>query len=133
TTIDVGSDAAGAWHIQGIPVSTLTGSRMASADAAGPLAVSGEDIRINFRPPESEQPVRITVQKVEFKRDEMQHGFEASLMLPQSLGHRVAVAASQRLAGTSPRAPWQVFVEGQSINVAGIAQLVPAGSLPEIG
>src|SRR5690606_1221465 len=88
TTIDVDRDAGGTWRVQGIPVDTLTDSRMASADAAGPLAVSGEDIRIDFRPPDGEQPVRITVQNIEFLRDEMQHGFEASLLLPQSLGNR---------------------------------------------
>ena len=130
TTVDVARDADGSWQVQGIPVDTFTSSRMASTENAGPLTVVGEDIRINFSSPERAQPVSLTVDNVEFLRDEMQHGFEASVILPPNLGSRVNLAASQRLSGASPRAPWQVFVEGRSLNVAGLMQLAPEGSLP---
>ena len=132
TTVDVARDADGSWRIQGIPTDAFTSSRMASTEDAGPLTVVGEDIRINFSAPSLAQPVAVTVDSIEFLRDELQHGFEASVILPSSLGSRIDVAASQRLAGTSPRAPWQVFAEGRSLNVAGLIELAPEGSLPAV-
>ncbi|MEX2124309.1 MAG: YhdP family protein [Woeseia sp.] len=131
-TIDVARDAKGMWRVQGIALDALADSRMVSTDDAGPLTVVGEDIRINFRLPDRAHPVAVVVDTVEFRRDELQHGFEASLALPESLGNRVAIAASQRLEAASPRAPWQVFVEGQALNIAGLSELGPAGS-PDVG
>ena len=132
TTVDVARDADGSFRVQGIPVDTLTGSRMASTEDAGALTVVGEDIRINYSLPDRAQPVVLMVDSIEFVRDEMQHGFEASLLLPSSLGSRIEVAASQRLAGASPRAPWQVFAEGRALNVAGLMRLLPGSSLPPV-
>src|SRR5690606_23936020 len=114
TTVNVARDADGNWRVQGIPIDAFTSSRMASTEDAGPLTVVGEDIKIDFSAPGRAQPVAFTVDNVEFLRDEMQHGFEASVVLPPSLGSRIDLAASQRLAGASPRAPWQVFAEGRA-------------------
>jgi uncharacterized protein (TIGR02099 family) len=133
TTVEVERDEDGMWRVQGMPTDTFTGSRMASTEGGGPLTVVGEDVRISYRYPERAQPVVITVDAVEFIRDEMQHGFEASLILPEELGSRVEVAASQRLAGATRRAPWQVFVEGRTLNLAGVSRLLPSGTLPEVG
>jgi uncharacterized protein (TIGR02099 family) len=133
TTIDVARDNDGTWRVQGIATDALTDSRMASTEGSGPLTVVGEDIRISYRRPGRAQPLVFTVDTVEFIRDEMQHGFEASLILPDALGNRVQVAASQRLAGASRRAPWQVFVEGRELNVAGLSRLLPAENMPGIG
>jgi uncharacterized protein (TIGR02099 family) len=133
TTVDLARDKDGTWRVQGIATDALTDSRMASTDGSGPLTVVGEDIRISYRQPDRAQPLVFTVDTVEFIRDEMQHGFEASLTLPDMLGRRVQVAASQRLAGASRRAPWQVFVEGRGLNVAGLSRLLPAENMPAIG
>src|SRR5690606_35004690 len=75
TTVDVARDADGSIRVQGIPVDTLTGSRMASTEDAGALTVVGEDIRINYSLPDRAQPVVLMVDSLEFVRDEMQHGF----------------------------------------------------------
>jgi uncharacterized protein (TIGR02099 family) len=132
TTIDVARDADGTWRVQGIETDAFTDSRMASTDEARPLTVAGEDVLINFRHPDRPQPIAVVVDTVEFRRDEMQHGFEASLVLPSALGNRIEVAASQRLAGASARAPWQVFVEGRAVNVAGLLQVLPAEKMPAV-
>lgn len=133
TTVDLERDDAGTWRVQGIPIDTLTGSGVASATRMGPLTVVGEDIRIRYRYPERAEPMIAIVDAVEFVRDDVQHGFEASLILPETVGHRVAVAASQRLAGASSRAPWQVFVEGRDLDLGGISHLLPPGTLPQAG
>jgi uncharacterized protein (TIGR02099 family) len=130
TSVDVTRDADGTWRVQGIATDAFIDSHMAATDRARPLEVVGEDVLINFRHPDREEAVAITVETVEFLRDAMQQGFEASLVLPPALGRRVEVAASQRLAGASARAPWQVFVEGRALNVAGILRLAPAEKVP---
>jgi uncharacterized protein (TIGR02099 family) len=130
TSIDVARDADGTWRVQGIATDAFTDSRMAATDRARPLVVVGEDVLVNFRHPDRVEPVVITVETVEFLRDAMQQGFEASLVLPPAFGSHVEVAASQRLAGASARAPWQVFVEGRALNVAGLLRLAPAEKLP---
>lgn len=132
TTINVALDPDGTWRVQGIPTDAFTDSRMASTDRARPLTIVGEDVLINFRHPDRSQPILVVVDTVEFQRNEMQHGFEASLVLPSELGSRVEVAASQRLAGASPRAPWQVFVEGRAVNVAGLLGLLPKSQVPAV-
>jgi uncharacterized protein (TIGR02099 family) len=132
TAIDVARDADGTWRVQGIATDAFADSRMASTDGARPLTVAGEDVLINFRHPDRAEPIAFAIDTVEFRRDELQQGFEASLVLPSTLGNRVEIAASQRLAGASARAPWQVFVEGRALNVAGLLRLLPASTAPAV-
>jgi uncharacterized protein (TIGR02099 family) len=132
TTIDVARDADGTWRVQGIETDAFTDSSMASTHRVRPLTVAGENVLINFRHPDRREPIAVAVDTVEFRRDEMQHGFEASLVLPSALGSRVEVAASQRLAGASARAPWQVFIEGRALNVAGLLQVLPEDKVPAV-
>ena len=131
TAIDVSRDEDGAWTIEGIALDALIDSQMGSVDSSGPLTFEGEDIRINFHQPERAQAVSIRLDTVEFRREGLQHGFEASLVLPATLGNRLEVAATQRLTGASARAPWQVFVEGQKLDAAGLSRLAPA-AWPEV-
>jgi uncharacterized protein (TIGR02099 family) len=127
TAIDLARDDTGAWTVQGIPLDALTDSQKGSTESGRSLTVEGKDIWINFIDPGRAQAFSLRVDNVEFRRDGMQHGFEASLVLPASLGNRVHIAATQRLADASAGIPWQVFVEGSDINAAGLSQLAPAG------
>ncbi|MEX2494852.1 MAG: DUF3971 domain-containing protein, partial [Woeseia sp.] len=124
--VDVTRAADGSWSVQGISLDDLRALR-SSAGRGGPLTVDGQDIRINYRDPEAERAFAVQVDSAQFRRNEMQHGLQASLVLPTFLGDAVEIAATQRLSPAASEAPWQIFVEGQDLDVAGLSRLAPDG------
>ena len=124
STIELSLDAGGAWHLQGVPLDELAEFRRGGRQGGGPITVVGEDIRFEFRRPEH-TPLVVDVPTLRFRRDEAQQGFAASLELPPALGENLEVAASRRHSVSS--SPWQIFVEGEGLDVAGLSRLGPQG------
>ena len=127
--LDVAREPDGIWRLQGIDVKELLRSRIASDNDAGPLTVVGEDIRVTVRGLDEDRTLLVLVDRFDFRRDGRQHGVDASLILPETLGSRLQVAATQQLGGGSAPFPWQIFVEGAALNVAGLSQLWPSASV----
>lgn len=117
----------GGWEVQGIPVEELPEWRGKPGTDAGALVVVAEDIRIDLKLAHRGKPLTFDIENVQFRRNERQREMDASIVLPEMLGARFDVAASQRLTGTGDAAPWRLFAEGDAVSVAGLAALWPDG------
>jgi len=130
TKIDLRQDETGNWLLQGMPVDDFFGARDLSAQNEGAVEVVGEDIQVEYEHPASGQVVPFTVTSMAILRDTDQVELEASIDLPQDFGDSLEITADQ-LADSPDGDVWRLFVEGNSLDIAGWSRLQPVG-LPEI-
>ncbi|HZD51901.1 MAG TPA: YhdP family protein, partial [Woeseiaceae bacterium] len=81
------------------------------------------DVNLADRP----APVTLGIERLSFTSSADQREMDASIGLPERLGRRVEVSASQRRSGAGEPAPWRLFLEGDGLNVAGFSSLWPNG------
>ncbi len=129
-SIGVLQQADGSWHVQGISLDDLLEAPIRSTGAAGPLLVVGEDIEIELHLVHRAEPVAIGIDALEFRRDDAQLGFDASLDLPATFGTRLELEASRRLSDPDALNPWKFYIEGRAMNLAELSHLWP-DSMPQ--
>ena len=130
TKIDLRQDETGKWLLQGLPIDEVFGSRDASAQNGGAVEFIGEDIEVEYEHPASGQLVPFTITSMAILRDADQVELEATIDLPDEFGDSLEISAD-RLAADSGQDIWRLFVEGNSLDIAGWSRLQPAG-MPEI-
>ena len=130
TKIDLRQDETGKWLLQGLPIDDVFGPRDDSAQDGGTVEFIGEDIQVEYEHPGSGQVVPFTITSMAILRDADQVEIEASIDLPDEFGDSLEISVDQ-LAANSGQPVWRLFVEGDSLNIAGWSRLQPVG-MPEI-
>jgi len=130
TKIDLRQDETGTWLLQGVPVDDVFSSRDDTAQNGIAVALIGEDIEVEYEHPASGQLVTFTINSMTILRDANQVEFEASIDLAEEFGDSLEISANQ-VATNSEQDVWRLFVEGNSLDIAGWSRLQPPG-LPEI-
>jgi uncharacterized protein (TIGR02099 family) len=130
TKIDLRQDETGTWLLQGVPVDDVFSSRDDTAQNGSAVALVGEDIEVEYEHPASGQLVTFTITSMTILRDANQVEFEASIDLAEEFGDSLEISANQ-VATNSEQDVWRLFVEGNSLDIAGWSRLQPPG-LPEI-
>ena len=130
TKIDLRQDEAGKWLLQGMPVDDVFGSRNVATQNGGAVEVVGEDIQVEYEHPASGQLVPFTITSISILRDADQVELEATIDLPDEFGDSLEISADQ-LADNAGQNVWRLFIEGDSLDIAGWSRLQPVG-LPEI-
>jgi uncharacterized protein (TIGR02099 family) len=114
----------GGWEVQGIPLDELPDWRTGDGDG-GALAVDAEDIRVDLMLAHRGRPVTLGIETLRFRREGGQQEVDARIVLPEALGTELGFAATRRLAGDPDGAPWRLFLESESLKLAGLATLSP--------
>ena len=128
--IELSQDQAGQWTMQGIPADELTESPASQGGASGGnVEIVGEDISVSYSHPDSGQIVPLLLQTVVFSQGDRELRFEADIDLQAPYGDSLEIAANRLVDGSDD--DWHIFVEGDSIDLAGWSRLRPAG-LPEV-
>ena len=130
TDIDLRQDQTGTWLLQGLPLDDVVGARAASVPNGGSVEVVGQDIRVQYEHPASGQVVPLTIASMSVLRDAEQVELEATIDLPEEFGDSLEITADQ-LADNEEQDVWRLFVEGNSLDIAGWSRLQPPG-MPEI-
>ena len=130
TAIDLRQDESGKWLLQGVPVDDLFGARDVATPGGGAFEVVGQDIRVEYEHPASGQLVPFTINLMTILREADQVEVEAAIDLPEDFGNSLEITAEQ-LPTSSGQGAWRLFVEGNSLDIAGWSRLQPAG-LPQI-
>jgi len=130
TKIDLRQDETGQWLLQGMPVDDVLSSRDDSAQNGTAVELVGEDIQVEYEHPASGQLVPFTITSMAILRDADQVEIEASIDLAEEFGDSLEITADQ-LATDSEQDVWRLFVEGNSLDIAGWSRLQPPG-MPEI-
>ena len=128
TSIEVRQLEDGGWWIQGSPLDELLPARRGDTGGGlGPIEVIGEDIEVRFLQPGDEKPRRFQVSRVLAKRDDVQLTIDALVELPDDLGRRLSVTAIQRLPDSPGERGWDVAVEVDNLDLAGVTATFRAG------
>lgn len=113
----------GSWRIQGIPLAEIAPAPAGAPDGA--LVGIGEDIELQVRFAHRPEPLTVEVDAIQFRREHGQQSVDASLVLPQAFGSELEVAGTQMLQDGTASAPWRLFVEGEGLDLAALAGLLP--------
>ncbi len=130
TAIDLRQDESGKWLLQGVPVDDLFGARDVATPGGGAFEVVGQDIRVEYEHPASGQLVPFTINLMTILREADQVEVEVAIDLPEDFGKSLEITAEQ-LPTSSGQGAWRLFVEGNSLDIAGWSRLQPAG-LPQV-
>ena len=113
----------GRWLVQGIPLGETGPAPAGEPDGA--LVGIGEDIALHVTLAHRTEPVTLEVDSVQFRREDGQQSVDASLVLPEAFGAELEVAGTQRLPDGGAPAPWRLYVEGEGLDLAALAGLLP--------
>jgi uncharacterized protein (TIGR02099 family) len=127
TRIEVRQLANGEWWVQGGPVEQFLPKRRGDgAGNLGRIEVVGEDIELLFAQPGDEQPRRFQVSTLAARRDDQRLAVDATVELPDELGRGLTVSATQLLTEPAEARHWDVSVEIDDIDLAGVTAMQPA-------
>ena len=127
TSIEIRQLPSGEWWVQGGPIDQLLPARRGEGgDNIGPIQFIGEDIELRFLQPGDEKPRRFTISRVNADRDEIRLAIDATIELPEELGGRLRLTATQLLADTPEDRHWDVTADIDDIRLAGVTAMQPA-------
>jgi uncharacterized protein (TIGR02099 family) len=127
TSIEIRQQPDGEWWIQGSPLDQLFPERRGEgAGDVGRIEVVGEDIDLRFLQPGDEKPRRFRVSRVLAKVDDKRLAVDATVDLPDDLGGRLTVSATQLLSDPPEDRGWDVTVEVDNVELAGVTAMQPA-------
>jgi len=131
TAIEIRQLDNGEFWVQGSPVDELLprregGGAGAGGGDVGRIELVGEDIDILFLQPGDERPRRFRVTSVIADRDEQRIAVKATVDLPDDLGNRLTVDATRLLGEDPADSVWDVTVDIDDIDLAGVSSMQPA-------
>lgn len=130
TTLEVRQLENGQWWVQGSPLDQLVPARddtagQTAGGGLGPIKIVGEDIQLQFLQPGDERPKLFQISSVVVQRDSVRMAIDADVDLPGGLGNSLAVSATQLLSGPAEERRWDVSVEIDDVNLAGVTAMQP--------
>lgn len=128
TSVELRQLENGQWWIQGGPLEQLlparpdTGEDGGSGDV-GRIEVIGEDITLQYLQAGDEQPREFIISRLRISRDNVRLSVDANIELPDDLGDSLTVFATQIVTSGDAKPGWDVAVEADDIELAGISDL----------
>jgi uncharacterized protein (TIGR02099 family) len=127
TSIEVRQLENGEWWVQGGPLDQLLPARRGDGGGdIGRIDVIGEDIELRFLQPGDEKPRRFEISRIEANRDDVRLAIDATVELPEELGRRLRLTATQLLSDPPGNRRWDVAVDIDDIELAGVTAMQPA-------
>jgi len=125
STLEVRRLEDGQWWIQGSPPDELLPARPAGAGDGqiGRIEVLGENLTVRFLQPGNETPRRFKIPRLVISRDDVRTAVDATIELPGDIGDQVTVAATQLVVADDDKAAWDVDVEVNDVELAGVSTL----------
>ncbi|HSG59711.1 MAG TPA: YhdP family protein [Woeseiaceae bacterium] len=128
TVIEVRRLENGEWWVQGGPIDQLLPARRGGGTGGdfGRIRLIGEDIELRLLQPGDERPRRFQVSRIEANRDDVRLAIDATVELPEELGRRLRLTATQLLSDAPEDRRWDVSAEIDNIELAGVTAMQPA-------
>lgn len=126
STLEVQRLEDGQWWIQGSPPDELLPARPAeeSDGQIGRIEVLGENLTVRLLQPGDRTPRRFKIPRLVISRDDVRTAVDATIELPGDIGDQVAVAATQLVVEGDNSPGWDVDVEVNDIELAGVSTLL---------
>jgi len=123
----------GSFKIQGIAIDELLGSFSNQSVTPVAIEVIGEDIELRLVQPGGARPRFFNVPRARVSIDENRIAADADIRLPDELGRKLSVSATQILAAPIEERSWDVFVDAENVSLQGWSGLAPGSRRFESG
>ena len=123
TSVDIRQNEDGSFRIQGLSVDELLDFRGTEAKTLPNIEIIGEDIEVRFIQPGDERPHFFAIPGVRVSIDEKRIAVDADIRLPDELGRKLSVSATQVLAGPANERSWNVTVDAEDLSLPGLSSL----------
>ncbi len=123
TSVDIRQHEDGSYRVQGLPIEELLGRNTDDAALQISIEIIGEDIELRFMQPGDERPQSFEVPNVRVSIDESRIAVDADIRLPDELGDRLGVSATQVLADPAAARSWNIVVDANDISLPGLSGL----------
>ena len=124
TSIELRQLENGQWLIQGSPPDQLLPDRPKGGGGdVGRIEVVGENIQLKILRPGDRQPREFFIPRLVISRNDVRFAVDATIDLPDDLGDSVTVSAVQLLADGDEQPAWDITVEAEDIELAGVSTL----------
>jgi len=130
TELDIRRLEDGGFSVQGLALDDIIDRFARPETAAGDIVFEGRDISVSYRPGSGGEIIGFTIDLVEAASDEGVVRLEASIDLPRSLGNRLDLSADRRFRGIADEPVWQLYLDGQEIELPGWSRLLHLPATP---
>jgi len=128
TSIEIRQLEDGRWQIQGSDPGGLLNAGPADPGSIGSIDVIGVDVELQLIRPGDERPTFFNVTSLQVRRDEQRIAVDAAVSLPEEVGGRMDIAATQLLAGDERT--WNVSIETDDLDFAAASALDEESGYP---
>lgn len=123
TSIEVRQNEDGTFRVQGMPLDELFSSAGTSAATPSNIELIGDDVEVRFIQPGDERPRFFSVPGIRVSVDENRIAIDADVELPEDMGRRLSLSATQIVTASSESRPWDIIVDADDMQLAGWSEL----------
>jgi uncharacterized protein (TIGR02099 family) len=123
TSIEVRQLENNKWMIQGSLLDELKLLQQGTGRNVGEIEIVGQNITVLFLQPDDQRPKIFDVSRLRVRSDSVRLAVDATLQLPDDLGSRMTLAATQLLAVPAEERSWDVTIEARDLRLAGLSRL----------
>ena len=122
TSVEVRQLPNGRWWIQGTPYEDLVVIQTGGGNL-GDVEVIAESVELQVIRPGDERPLFFDVDRAALSSDEQRLAVDATILLPESLGRRLEISATQLPGDEETDRGWDVAVEASDLILPGVAAM----------
>ncbi|MCH7830766.1 MAG: TIGR02099 family protein [Proteobacteria bacterium] len=124
-TINVRERADGSYEIQGRAVDELLDIRFGAGERRSGVEFIGEDLAVRFMQAREQRSRYFVIPQVSVSIDDKRIAVDADIRLPEDLGRRLTVFATQVLGVPEAERSWDINVDADDISLSGWSRLLP--------
>ena len=125
TSIEIRQLEDGSWRIQGSDIDELLAIHSPNGNGIGRIEVIVEDVELQLIHPGDSRPTFIDVPNLLVQSDEVRVAVDADVRFDESIGDRMTVSATRIKPAPDETSPWNLTVEANDLNLAGLIELYP--------
>lgn len=125
TSIDIREREDGSFQIQGSDVNELLQLEIGNAQNRASIEFIGEDLEVRFIQPGEQRPRYFVIPRASVSIDGNRIAIDADIRLPEDLGRRLTVSATQILDVPVAERSWDIDVDADDISLSGWSKLLP--------
>lgn len=119
TSIELRELEDGSFQIQGSSLNELLDARSGDATRTRNIEFVGEDLEIRFIRPGEQRPSYFVIPRVSVSIDENRIAVDADLRLPDELGRKLTLSATQVLGKSITDPIWDIDIDAEDISLSG--------------
>ena len=114
---------SGGFVLQGINFDVFSSFFTNAPSDITSFELTGEDVRLNLKLPDSEQEIDFLIPLIEANIDAQEVKIDSAFNLPKIIGSSLLISASKRNDSKNISSEWMLYLEGKSIDIQELIRL----------